>query len=250
MSFKYAGRDYSFDFLGDDDLLTSYIQTDKTFYEIDLLEYLARVVRKDGTVIDVGAHIGNHSVFFGGYIGKSVICVEPNPEAFAALAKNTSRHPGNYTLIAGGLGEQEAFGELRLPDPRNTGSMKIKEGAGDIMVTTLDRIAPPDVSLVKIDVEGMELAVLRGGIDLLKAQHPDLVIEAGTPEAFTEHCAFLKPLGYLPISRWARTPTWHYAWKPSVGLLIKGRALMLRNLTLRFAKRALRGVKNRLSIQG
>lgn len=225
MPFEYAGTRFEFEFLSDDDLISKYIRSGGTFYEIDLLEYLVRMVPNGGTIIDVGAQIGNHAVYFGSFLAESVICVEPNPVVIPLLSANTSRHPGKYTIIEAGLGDRETRGQLHQPDPGNSGTTQVKVGGGEIRVTTLDAIAPTQVTLVKIDVEGMELDVLRGGTHLLSTQHPDLVIEAATQEAFEAHRDFLAPFGYVPVSRWAVTPTWHYVWSPSLRQQLRAKLL-------------------------
>ena len=95
-------------------------------------------------------------------------------------------------------------------------------GGGDIPVTTLDAVherwtAEHDghsLAFVKIDVEGMELDVLSGARDVLERLHPPLFVEAVTPTRFNELDAFLGGFGYRCLGRLARTPVYHFHFRP------------------------------------
>ena len=68
---KFTHRKRAFDIVGsrDDDHIYQAIRRSGRFYEVVLLEYIARFVRApSGVVIDVGANIGNHSVFFRSFV--------------------------------------------------------------------------------------------------------------------------------------------------------------------------------------
>lgn len=225
MKLVYAGREFELEGVSAADHVVRRILETGTFYEIDLLHYLTQMGLPRGDVIDVGAQIGNHSVFFGNFLAERVVSVEPNPAVIPILERNTKNNPGSYTIIRAGLGECAGSASVHVPDSHNCGTAQLVPGH-DVNVTTLDAIATDSVVLVKVDVEGMELDVLRGGLRLLRTQHPDIVLEAATSEDMKLHRAFLSPLGYVPLSRWAATPTWHYAWRPS--LRKRARALYLR----------------------
>ena len=67
----------------------------------------------------------------------------------------------------------------------------------------LQRIDSPPVSLIKIDVEGGELGVLRGGIETLRKHRPAILCEIDNRESRfgigkDELADFLKELGYVP----------------------------------------------------
>src|SRR6266568_4002638 len=63
------------------------IATSRRFYESDLLEDLARRVRP-GLAVDVGAHVGNHTVFMAGALGMDVLAFEPDKANHAQLVHN------------------------------------------------------------------------------------------------------------------------------------------------------------------
>ena len=65
-SFKFAGKQVLMQGISQDDWIFYLIFNNKMFYEIDLLKYMRFTLKKcDGYILDVGANIGNHSVFFG-----------------------------------------------------------------------------------------------------------------------------------------------------------------------------------------
>jgi Methyltransferase FkbM domain len=64
------------------------------------------------------------------------------------------------------------------------------------------------VGLLKVDVEGQEPAVLKGASGILRAWLPDVMVEAGDDEAFTKVAECLLDLEYVPIGRYAATPTY------------------------------------------
>ena len=239
MDFSHAGRAFHLDVFSDDDFVARRIRDSGTFYEIDLLQYLARMGIRGAVVIDVGAQIGNHSVFFGNFLAQRVIAVEPNPAVLPILRRNTANNGGEYTIIPAGLGAAPGVASVSLPDAGNIGTAQLQAGAGEIELTTLDAIAPPGVVLVKVDVEGMELDVLRGGTQLLRTQRPDLMLEAGTPAAFEALRAYLADFGYVPISCWAATPTWHFVHQPSLAKRARARVL-------RFVYKVERAIRRRL----
>jgi protein-L-isoaspartate O-methyltransferase len=63
-----------------------------TFYELEMLEDMRGRLAHGDLVLDVGAHIGTHSVYLAAVCGCRVIAFEPHPEAFAALCENVHRN--------------------------------------------------------------------------------------------------------------------------------------------------------------
>lgn len=85
-------------------------------------------------------------------------------------------------------------------------------GPGDVPVRTLDSYGFTDVAVIKIDVENMELAVLRGAMETIQRERPVIYAEAWEKGDYLEtHRAFLEPLGYS----YARRFKWHqHRWMP------------------------------------
>lgn len=129
-----------------------------------------KLLQPGDTFIDVGAHIGWFTTIAAHQIGISgqVIACEPYPANAAALKENIAINDAqNVRLVEMALGDQP--GELSLAPTRDSGSITaLVWGDGErvtISVTTLDEVAADlsDITLLKIDVEGWESNVLRGG---------------------------------------------------------------------------------------
>ena len=141
------------------------------------LHFFERVIRRNWNVADVGANQG----FYTLYLSKQVIdgrvyAFEPDPTLFAALQENSRRNGAkNVTLFNAAVASQSAKLRLRS-DGLNRGDNRIVPGqfsaSGTIEVeaTPLD-LAIPDLKLdlLKVDVQGFELEVLRGAERLLQA---------------------------------------------------------------------------------
>ena len=69
-----------------EDIIGKKINLTKNYYEYGMLDYIRRLGSFD-TVLDIGANIGNHSVFFGKYVAKKVHAIEPVPNNLKLLEK-------------------------------------------------------------------------------------------------------------------------------------------------------------------
>jgi FkbM family methyltransferase len=131
--------------------------------------------------VDVGANIGTHAVFFGKFLADHVVAVEPHPDLARILERNLRTNGiRGYSLVRCALGEAPGTGRLLLPagQENNLGGTRVTGlhepasaaagalapiGTLDDTLASLDpAIARLPVRLVKVDVEGMEMAVLRG----------------------------------------------------------------------------------------
>jgi FkbM family methyltransferase len=232
MEFIYHGRKIKLEGFSDNDHIYKMISANEAFYEIDLLEYIKYITGNDkGVCIDVGANIGNHSVFFGTFVGDKVISFEPNPAVLPTLKKNLSNNLKNYTLYECGLGETEAYGKSVMPDSSSTNvgmaQVAVLDEAGDdtFMVRTLDNVFDEwrnenneNIKLIKIDVEGMELDVLKGASKILEEQRPHFFVEALTSVELKKLEDYFSAIGYEWLTHWAYTPVYHFMYKPSIKL--------------------------------
>lgn len=122
--------------------------------------------------VDVGGNLGLWSFHLAKQFDH-VHAFEPMPAYAELFAANVS--PTNVTLHKCALGA--AAGGVRLDcPPDQTGNTHIV-GAGDIPLRTLDSFGLDDVDLIKIDVEGYELPVVKGAEETLLRCQPWLVVE-------------------------------------------------------------------------
>ena len=225
MEFRWQGKIVNLQGVSEVDWIYSSIKKTGTFYEIDLLKYIRYAMRgRHGCILDIGANIGNHSVFFGMFVSNAVICFEPNPSVLPILKTNLTKNRIHHKLYQLGLGEREAEAAIELPSTaiNNIGAARLIENQPDIRgsvhIVTLDSLLPEikaftgglDVLAMKIDVEGMEPAVLRGAKTVIDEYKPDLFIEVLNQEQMEKIEAILLPIGYKRIIAWGATPVWHF----------------------------------------
>lgn len=166
------------------------------FFEAAELVALAELLPSGATVLDVGANIGNHALFFATRMAAAkVVVIEPNPLALAPLVANVVVNglTGviDLTHLGIGLSDRDAGGFGMKRHDRNLGATKMKPGQGELRVRCGDDIcAGLTPHLIKIDVEGMEMAVLAGLSATIARARPLILIEvddANAP-AFADWC--------------------------------------------------------------
>lgn len=141
-----------------------------------------------GTVLDVGANIGMTTLLHS-RLADQVHAFEPSPTTFALLEENIrTADCDNVTLHNFGLGrERGAFELTYAPDNRSgayvSDGLKASEGHTTEMIRIetidgfLEQGGTQAVDVLKIDVEGFELNVLRGGEGALARFRPAVVLE-------------------------------------------------------------------------
>jgi FkbM family methyltransferase len=175
----------------------------------ELYEILLRGPRPPRVVFDVGAHYGLHTLRFLVH-GARVLAFEPNPYCHRWLRSWCAANGVACELEPVAVGERAATVVLAVPEG-DTCRASILPGVRahwrDAIVHTVTarQVALDDIvaerglvpDLVKIDTEGAELAVLRGGVDLLRTAHPTLVFESWRePEARRALWSMLDKHGY------------------------------------------------------
>lgn len=194
--------------------LGAVIRQTRTFYEIDLLMKCREIYIPGSAVVDVGANIGNHTVFFAAMLGARVHAFEPYPPNQELLELNVAVNDlvDLVTTHRCALGETSANGKAQVEQSGNLGRVRISSDGGEIRVHALDEIIiDTPIGMIKIDVEGSELAVLRGAAETIRRWRPDLLVEAESAERFQMVARFLHPLGYAPRGRYAWTPTYLFS---------------------------------------
>jgi FkbM family methyltransferase len=210
-----------------EDHIFKIIKTQSTFYERDLLDEIAiRIPQSRGTVLDVGANIGNHSLFFAAVLNKHVISIEPQQEAINFLELNMRENMAfeNNEILRLGMGERPCTAIVSNTEARNLGAAKVsvgQAGAGgeSVEVSSIDILCRsksdlPSVQLIKIDTEGMEDQVLRGAINTISKFRPIIAVEAADTDAFNNIMSILSPFGYKASGPFAWTPTYIFSATP------------------------------------
>lgn len=193
LRFDYRGGTICIVSPSEHDEIARSIQQRRTFYEFDVLErcewYLATLRRHGGTILDIGAFTGNHTVFFASFCQASeVLAFEPCRASFAMLEQTILRNQlKNTRAFNVAIAEKSGFGSITVRDAANLGANRLQScdaAASDaVPVADLDAFLKSigagneSIVLVKIDVEGMETEVLTGAQETLRRSRPVLCIE-------------------------------------------------------------------------
>ncbi len=216
--FTSYGKDVRFHLPDPGDHVQGIISREKGFYEADMLSDMRTRLRHDQLVLDVGAHIGNHTIFFGVICCSKVVAIEPNPHLFEILKKNIALNQLDDKVIALGqaAGNKPGLGRLSIPDPRNLGKTQvIRADNGDTEIVRIDDLhLNSPVSLLKIDVEGSEVSVLKGAKKTIQQDHPLIYVEAIEEENLADILELLSESGYWAVGNFNWTPT--YLFMPAV----------------------------------
>lgn len=176
-------------------------------YEAKVLERIYRA-ELTGLAVDVGASVGNHSLWFAAVCGLRVIAVEPLD--FVRLEENVALNPDlDIEVWPYALGDRLYTGQVTGAPAHVIGEDFPHDG---VRVRRLDDAELGGVSLLKIDVERMEAAVLRGGIETIRRDRPLIFAEAIDQSAREEVAAVLEPLGYRHVKTYGATPL--LEWEP------------------------------------
>lgn len=179
----------------------------RAWFVEDEVAAIAALVRPGATCIDVGAEYGVYTVAMAAAVGPTgtVHAIEPQPDVHRVLARTVTvvGAADRVRLHHTALGTAPARAELSVPVRRGLpvhGRAFLTAGADHggpndedfgasrrvaVDVTTLDRLAATEgiarLDLLKADVEGAELHVLRGGLATLRAHRPLVQLEVEAP---------------------------------------------------------------------
>ena len=176
------------------------------------------IPQKGCTVLDVGAHVGLYSLKASKLIGKqgSIIAFEPNPIAYYWFLRNMALNRiNNFKVYPIALANYNGFSDLYIITKGNMGASTLfidhlkkvqdmrEHRVIKVPVITLDNFASKslknlkEIDVMKLDVEGAELAVLRGSENLLQRGfikkliievHKDMVQKVAIKEFLSKYC--------------------------------------------------------------
>jgi FkbM family methyltransferase len=154
------------------------------------MRWLAARALPRTTAIDVGANIGIHTIPLANAVGPTghVIALEPVEENVRRLVVNVELNDlKNVTVISEAAAADDKGAVLQVSDdPAFHSTTGVAEGhkveqTAQVSTTSLDsvweRAGRPAVSVIKIDVEGSESAVIEGAAELLDTCRPGLLVE-------------------------------------------------------------------------
>jgi len=172
-------------------------------------------------ILDVGANIGQSAIKFSeAFPDATIHCFEPVNHIFEQLQQNVDTTNVHLHCLA--LGSEIGQNEIYLTQHETTSSLKKPEYVKDtqvVSITTIDEFLSSHsidrVDLLKIDVEGFDLEVLKGGVNSFMSKNIDFVlVECGfyldDPKfvLFDEVRDFLMPYDYRLFGIYDQQLSW------------------------------------------
>jgi len=218
---KIVGDEIKFIKLSESDLINNVME--QGFFEGHVLETAANVMRglTSGTILDIGANMGSFTVPLAYYNPQfSFVAFEPQRMVYNQLCGNLAiNYLSNVSTVNLGLGSESKTIVVQVPDYKNEANIgafsldeevkahedylcKTKGTYEEISIRTLDSFFLQGIKLIKIDVEGMELDVIKGGIATIKNnKYPPILFEAWESKEWfkprrAELIKYLEDLGY------------------------------------------------------
>ena len=177
-------------------------------------ELFAQIVGSGDVVVEVGANIGTATVFFARRVAPTgvVIAFEPQRVVFQMLCANAALNAlTNVNAFLQAVGAER--GSINVPmietnAPNNFGGLSLADASGprgqQVPVVRIDDLRLSRLKLLKVDVEGMELSVLQGAAETIRALRPVLYVENDRPQQSPALVKFIDALGY--DAYWHRPP--------------------------------------------
>lgn len=209
------------------------VQNKDLYYVDDVNDYIKTYVIKQGknweehfhpqfkkyatpgsTVLDIGGHIGTHTLYLSKIVGElgKVHVFEPQAKLFCELAVNMHLNQcKNVVMHHNALGSEEKWIEIYIPKESWTefyGGV-LNEGHGTVTdsssnhtgdkakMVKLDDLKLDHISFIKMDVEGLEMEVIRGGKETIKRHKPVMIIEIFQNAETVDKIKEIESLGYV-----------------------------------------------------
>lgn len=167
-----------------------------------LLSIARELVEPNMTVWDIGANVGLFS-FAAAALGASVVAVEADPFLANLISRSALVNRLPVTALAAAVSDKLGVSTLHFSERGRSSSSLGGNGSGQAVVTVtldwlLDRFSAPHV--LKIDVEGMEFAVLTGGARVLGAR-PRIFAKSPNNTTQSQNCLRRQIMNSSPLAR-------------------------------------------------
>lgn len=163
----------------------------KGYYDYSMVKALRLLLRSGNYAVDVGANVGAYTLIMANSVadGGRVAAFEPNPEVYKRLLANLdlNRLSGRVETYPIALSSQPGTARLHLPsaESRHRGIASLvkyshlQESTIDVPVRTLESVIGNwgRCDLIKIDTDGNDYEVLRGGLNVIMRFRPNLIFE-------------------------------------------------------------------------
>lgn len=187
------------------------------YFEFRSVAIALALAGQGDTIIEIGANVGTETVSFSDVVGADGIVHAfeplPNNADWIRHAARVSRH-GNIIVHECALGDTNERRSFTVPPAHSSGTGHLLEGNQtdgtviDVEVVTLDSLSKAigPATVVFVDIEGYEMAFLRGARDYLAAHRPVMLLEASPKllrrggSSLSELHATVVDYGYTPFT--------------------------------------------------
>ena len=205
-----------------DDVSRTVLVSRTSVWEPEVWGEISRGLGEGSVYLDIGAHIGHESLKVSKVVGRTgkVIAFEPNPNTLAVLRANIAAS-GATNIVVQPIALTDTDTELTLYDATlsgNSGASSLAEQTagpraraykvrGRPLDDVVQELGLTRIDLIKADVEGAELIVLRGGVNTLKTFKPKVIVEelpkllANMGTSIEELEGFLRSVGYTKATQ-------------------------------------------------
>lgn len=149
-------------------------------WEGNFIELMKQYVKPGTTAIDIGAHIGTHTISMSKFVGNEgrVVAFEPQIKLYSELVMNMLlNNCQNVIAYRCALGDMFKRIEMSPSMAGNEGGTPIGKGGDIAEMITLDSLNLENVSFIKIDVENFEYEVLVGAEQTIRKNRPYIILE-------------------------------------------------------------------------
>jgi len=171
-----------------------------TTYESPVTHLFENIVKEGDVIYDIGAHVGYFTLLFSVLVGNKgkVVAFEPNKKNLEILKRHLKiNRCKNVIVVDKAVSDKTGITFFDTGDGSWTGKISLT-GEYEVEVVKLDDFISKNLipSVIKIDVEGEELNVLRGAKNLLEKYKPTIFLSTHSQELYEKCSVFLKSLNY------------------------------------------------------
>lgn len=187
------------------------------FQEEVILDWI-RHQKLRGTYVDVGAHVGNHSLYLLKFCNPDRLhSIEAHPKIYKILVENMHRNLSaseyeKWDSYNNAAWDKSGIWIHMAPIPhnnaghchvRNSYNRKGEKVDASVPSISIDDMELEGVSLLKVDVEDTEKEVIDGAIKTIKRCKPVIVIERHSKAQLQETMKQIRQFGYGVVQNWS-----------------------------------------------